>query len=107
MTLYSSLLALAFDGRGYGLYNCIVTHRPRTASAAKMVITGIDANGTPWASDVEKDLMTTTGGAYCVDVIRLPPDPLLAVRWELQNAENTAELISVQFTAAIPAEVTA
>lgn len=108
--LASSPIPLVFDGRGYGLSNCIVTHRPGSTSAASITVYGTDANGDIRATELvsSRNLSTNANGnGIYVDVIQLPPDPLLAVWYVIDDCERIADLISVQFTAAIPAEAIA
>ena len=105
MKIISEPLNIVFDGRGYGLINCIVTHRP-TLTAATITIYGIDANGDELTLVNAQELKTYINESDVVmDVIPLRLDPLMIVWYEIDGSERMKELISVQFTSALPAEV--
>lgn len=108
-TITGAPVNLVYDGRGHALVNVIVTHRPNDASNnATITVEGIDANGdkrsTPLLDDQALSNNASTDG-FAVDVFQLPPDPLMAVWYVIEDAEYIDELVSVQFTAAIPVEV--
>lgn len=103
----SDPISLVFDGRGYGLINCIVVHRP-SLLAASISIYGIDANGDKVTLASAHALKTALlESEIVVDVIPIMQDPLTVIWYEIDNSENMIELPSVQFTSALPAEVEA
>ncbi|MHB0929725.1 MAG: hypothetical protein ACYC3W_12625 [Candidatus Nanopelagicales bacterium] len=101
---------IVFDGRGFGLVNLVVTHKPLSSvNRAAFSLIGIDANGDESTLVNQYSLMKLDAdnqiGQARIDVVQLTIDPMMSLRYIIHNSERMMALLSVKVTTSLPAEV--
>ncbi len=101
---------IVYDGRGFGLVNLVVAHKPLSSvNRAAVSLVGVDANGDESTLVDQRALKKLDSdielGQPRIDVIQLTIDPMMSLRYVIHNSERMMSLISVKVTTSLPAEI--